>query len=147
MKNINHIKTILEKLERDKTNILSKLSNLNKLIENKIKTIEKMSAYQSDYLYGNNFKTSRSNPNLSNNLNLFIKKIDDVMRLAKNELGSLNENKKELLSAISLLDKKKEMMEFFKQKIIIEKKQVLDKKEQIFLDEITSINHRGESNG
>lgn len=141
MKNEAQIKLIHKTLTSEKEGFVFELSKLNKVINQKTATIQKMLSYQREYLYGDHLKLSQTNPTLSRNLHLFTKQIDDVVKQAQTELDSIKLTQSYLIKRIEEIDKKIELMNVFNKRINDTKVANENRAEQRLLDDLAGTYH------
>lgn len=138
MKDLKQIKLISESLENEKKKYLNELMKITSAIENKLLMIQKMVDYKSDYFSDNNFKISKSVPGLNKNINLFVKKIDDVVQKTYAEIENLKKMRTSLLETVAKIDQKLDVMTIFEGKSREEIRQREEKQEQLVTDDIVS---------
>ncbi|MHB1948804.1 MAG: flagellar FliJ family protein [Gammaproteobacteria bacterium] len=141
MKNEAQVKMIHKNLMSEKDGFLFELSKINKVINQKMATIQKMLSYQHEYLYGDHLKLSKTNPTLSKNLHLFTKQIDDVVKQAQMELDSIKSTQSYLLKKIADINKKIELMNVFHKRINDAKVDKEKRAEQSLLDDLSGTLH------
>lgn len=141
MKNEAQIKMIHKSLTKEKEGFIFELGKINKIINQKNATIQKMLSYQREYLYGDHLKLTQTNPTLSKNLHLFTKQINDVVKQAQMELDSIQSTQVYLINKIAELDKKIELMIVFNKRITDAKVTTENRAEQRLLDDLAGTVH------
>lgn len=138
MKDIRQIKLINQKLEQQKFNYQIDLTKTNKLIEKKTISHNRMLSYRNDYINSEKLQITRIMPNLNININLFIKKINNVIYITEVEIDKLKEEKKIIEDKLAEVDKKIDLMSMFENNIkkIIKIQQ--EQSEQSALDDMVA---------
>ncbi len=146
MNNDRQILLINKALRSQRDSFLSELTKINRFIEKKLANIKKIMLYQNEYSSNDNLKLSKTIPALHKNFNLFNKKIDKVIEIEEIEIENLKKTQKTMLDKIEELNQKIKVMNQFKEKSDLQKRMESEKKEQKYLDELTSTKHiRGQS--
>lgn len=146
MNNDRQILLINKALRTQRDSCLSELSKINRFIEKKLANIKKIMLYQNEYSSNDNLKLSKTIPALHKNFNLFNKKIDKVIEIEEIEIEKLKKTQKSMLDKIEELNQKIKVMNQFKERSDLQKRMESEKKEQKFLDELTSTKQsRGQS--
>lgn len=141
MKNARQIQLIHKTLTKEKDGFLFELGKLNKTINNKLASIQRMIAYEKEYLQGDNLKLSKTKPALSKNLQSFTKQINDVVKQAQYELDTMHKTQTFLHKQIEEIDKKIELMKVFNDRIKVNLVTKANKAEQTLLDDLAGILH------
>ena len=141
MKKMHQIKLIHAALERDHKRYLQELAKMNLLIAKKTATIQKMQSYKKDYARDSNLTLTKSVPGLYKNLDAFIQKIDDVIKLEELEMAKVERMRASILQSLSKLDQKIKLMDIFSNRVVTEELFQENKLEQAMLDDLSGTLH------
>jgi len=143
MKDINQIKLLVDAFTKKKDKYMLELSKINNQISSKESMIEKMKFYKNEYINGDKLIISKSIPGLNKNIDLFVDKIDVVIKQSESEVLESKKIKNKLLETINNYDKKINLMNHFEEKVLIDLKIKEDKYDQLTVDNLVStINER-----
>ena len=136
MQSIQQVQLIHNALISERKRFLIELGKVNRFLNKRLSTIEKMISYQSEYSDNNNLKMSRSVPTLHQNLEMFSKKIAKLVSHEELEVKKLENIKESIIDKITNLDQKIKLMANFRDKALMNELLQNDKMEQVMLDEL-----------
>lgn len=138
MKNLHHVQLLSKAFHIEKQKYLAELMKINKFIEKKIASINKIIAYQQEYAQGKNLKISKSIPTLYNNFILFLMKLQKLIHAEEQEIEKLKKDCQVILEKLTKVEQKIKIMLQFEEKI---QQQVIYKaeiREQYILDDLSA---------
>lgn len=138
MNDIIQIQVISNSLLKEKEKYMNELSKINININNKKMIIDRMQSYQNEYLAKCNLQNAKTIPILYSNINMFIRKIDNIITQTQAEILHLQKIKKGIFETIEKINKKIDLMNVFIDKNRRSQIKKAERLEQTMLDDITS---------
>lgn len=139
MKDIRQLKIIIKALDCRRERHLQQLARLNGIIESKKNLINKMKYYQHDYTNNNTLKMSKSVSGLNQNLDLFIRKMEEVITQTSMEISQLQQSVGHTYSLMTKVDQELELMHQFMTNLLKEKNRQSERNEQLAIDDLASV--------
>jgi flagellar biosynthesis chaperone FliJ len=137
MQSIQQVQMIHNALQSERKRFLAELGKVNRYLNKRLGTIEKILSYQHEYSDTNNLKMSRAVPTLHQNLELFSKKIAKLVQNEEFEVKKLENIKESIIDKITNLDQKIKLMANFRDKALMNELLTSDKWEQTMLDDLS----------
>ncbi len=141
MNDLKQVMTIIKALGKEKEQRLMEISRINQTILKKTDLVNKMVMYVKDYGSKQNLMVSKGVPSLSVNLYLFSGQIEKVIAKTEEEIEKLKVWRENISKKMEEVKKKIDLMEEFEKKIRLNKRIVLEKREQRMLEEISLSKH------
>lgn len=138
MKNLHQVQLLSKVFHNEKQKYLSELVKINKFIDKKIASINKIIAYQQEYAQGKSLKISKSIPALYNNFILFLMKLQKLIHIEEQEIEKLNKDRQVILEKFANVEQKMKIMLQFEEKIQQQNLYKAEKREQLMLDDLSA---------
>jgi hypothetical protein len=139
MNNLRQINTISYALCLQEQRFRSELVKTNMQIEKRMLAIQKIIAYQREYIDSNKYRLSHAVPLLEKNLYAFSQKISLLIVFEEKEIFKLNRIRKNLIDKIDDIEKKIKLMAMFKRRITDVKNQQDELREQHQADDLSTL--------
>lgn len=136
MKNERQLNLITLSLTKDKDKFLVELNKVTNMLDNKISSLAKIKTYYDDCHHQDRLKMTKQVPILTKNFSSFGKKIMDLIKSEEVEIARLAKVKKGLVEKVSQLDQKIKFIKSAIEKIGREKQFMMDKREQLAIDDL-----------
>lgn len=138
MKNERQLNLICMSLTKEKDKFLLELTKVGKMLEGKVNSLEKIKSYHDDCHHNDKLKMTKQVPILTKNLSSFGKKIMDLIQQEEMEIVRLGRVKQNLVAKVSQLDQKIKFIKSAIERLSREKQVVMDKKEQLAIDDLSA---------
>lgn len=138
MKNERQLNLIIKSLSKDEDKFLLELAKIRKMIDAKVDSLQRIKAYHDDCHNNDNLKMTKQIPILVKNFSSFGKRIMDVIHQEEAEIARLDKIKQGLISKVSQLDQKIKFIKKAIERVTLDKRLVIEKREQSAIDDLAA---------
>ncbi|MFZ2315446.1 MAG: flagellar export protein FliJ [Gammaproteobacteria bacterium] len=138
MKNERQLNLIIKSLSKDEDKFLLELAKIRKMIDAKIDSLQRIKTYHDDCHKNDSLIMTKQIPLLVKNFSSFGKRIMDIIRQEEAEIARLDKIKQGLISKVSQLDQKIKFIKKAIERVTLDKRLTLEKREQSAIDDLAA---------